>query len=766
MKKILVLASLLVSLSFQTLDSRKQVFLIGDSTLATKPNPQDPERGWGQMLPEFLDETVVVRNHAVNGRSTKSFINEGRWKKVLDELHAGDWVLIQFGHNDEKKEDSTRYADPQTTYRENLTRFIRETKAKGAHPVLITPVMRRRFDEKGTVQDTHGDYPAAVKAVAQQQKVPLVDLHQKSRQLLQTMGVEPSKRLFLWYTPGYFASRPKEVKDDTHFSAYGAAHMAALVADGLREEKTELAKALKKSPFQEKLAYELPQIYQPVFRKDTFRIETYGAKADGQTLNSTAINKAITTCSEAGGGTVLVPSGLWLTGPIVLKNNVNLHLQRGALLQFSDRKSDYPLVKTTWEGLDAIRCQAPISATDVHDIAITGEGFIDGAGDGWRAVKKSKLNPPAWEKLVASGGVVDGEIWYPSEQSLKGAKVKGAVSLANGFDFKKSEEIRDFLRPNMLSLTRCQNILLEGVTIQNSPAWCVHPLLCQDITLKNVTVRNPWYAQNGDGLDLESCKNALIDGCTFDVGDDGICVKSGRDEEGRKRGVPTENVIARNSTVFHAHGGFVVGSEMSGGARNLFVSNCSFLGTDVGLRFKTTRGRGGVVEDVFISDIQMTRIPGEAILFDMYYMAKDPVPQTGDKSDPLPIEAKPINEGTPQFRRFFVRNVVCKGAETGILVRGLPEMNIQDILIENSVIESNKGLVCIEGQRITLKNVQLLSKQMPVMQVQNSQAITLDRIGYSPASSLLLKVSGDRSKQVELLHTDTSKAKKVREDAR
>ncbi len=763
MKKLLIFIPLLAILAFKLKDSPTQVFLIGDSTMANKPNPADPERGWGQLLPEFLDDKVSVQNHAVNGRSTKSFINEGRWTKVVEQLHKGDWVLIQFGHNDEKSQDTSRYAAPQTTYRENLTRFIKEARAKGAHPVLITPVMRRKFNDKGQFEDTHGDYPAAVKAVATEQKVPLIDLHAKSRQTIEKMGVEESKKLFLWYTKGYFPTRKEGVKDDTHFSEYGARTMAILIAGGMKEEKLVLAKHLKKSPFEEKLAYELPIIYQPVFRKDTFNIVAYGAKADGQTLNSRAINQAIRACSEAGGGTVLIPAGLWLTGPVIFQNNVNLHLNRGAVLQFSENKQHYPLIKTTWEGLDAIRCQAPLYAKDVHDIAITGEGYIDGAGDVWRAVKKSKQTATNWDKLVASGGVVDGDIWYPSEQFLKGAKSKVAVSIANGYDMKKSEEIRDFLRPNMLSLTNCRNILLEGVTIQNSPAWCLHPLLCQDISLINLTVRNPWYAQNGDGIDLESCKNALIDGCTFDVGDDGICIKSGRDAEGRKRGVPTENVITKNSTVFHAHGGFVVGSEMSGGARNLYVYNCNFLGTDVGLRFKTARGRGGLVEDVYATDIQMTNIPGEAIVFDMYYMAKDPVPLKGEKTESLAIQAEPLNEGTPQFRNFYVRNVVCKGAETGILVRGLPEMNIQDIHIENSVIESNKGLVCIEGQRITLKNVQLITKQTPVLQVQDSQHITFDNIGYKPSSDLLLKVSGDRSKAVELLHTDTSKAKKVRE---
>ncbi|MFT4031552.1 MAG: glycosyl hydrolase family 28 protein [Siphonobacter sp.] len=760
MRRFLYALPLCILMAFHLIDTNpKRVFLIGDSTMANKPNPQDPERGWGQLLSKFVD--LPVHNHAVNGRSTKSFIAEGRWQKVLDELKPGDWVLIQFGHNDGKKEDSTRYAAPQTLYRENLIRFIHETRAKGANPVLITPVMRRRFDEKGSFIDTHGEYPAAVKAVAVEQKVPLLDLHTESRKLIEELGAEGSKKLFLWFKKGYYASRKDDIQDDTHFSEYGAAHMAALIAEAIRQQKLDIP--LTKSPFHEKYAYELPLIYQPVFRKDTFNIVRYGAISDGQTLNTKAINQAIDACSQAGGGTVLIPAGFWLTGPIVLKNHVNLHIKGGALLQFSKNKLDYPLVKTTWEGLEAIRCQAPLGAIDAHDIAISGEGIIDGGGDIWRAVKKGKLTASAWEKLLASGGVVDGEMWYPSEQFMRGSKVKGAVSIATGYDTKKSEEIRDFLRPNMLSLTRCQNILLEGVTIQNSPAWCVHPLLCQHITLRNLRVRNPWYAQNGDGVDLESCQYGLIEGCSFDVGDDGICIKSGRDEEGRKRGVPTEQVIIRNSTVFHAHGGFVVGSEMSGGARNLYVSNCNFLGTDVGLRFKTTRGRGGIVENVFVSGIQMTDIPGEAILFDMYYMAKDPVPQAGESADPLPIEAMPLNEGTPQFKNFFVRNVVCKGAETGILIRGLPEMNVKDVVIENAVLESKKGLVCIEGQGITIKNVNLLTQDKNVMMVQNSQNVTLDHIQYRPDTDVLLRVLGKRSKEVKLLNTDTSKAKKARE---
>jgi hypothetical protein len=264
--------------------------------------------------------------------------------------------------------------------------------------------------------------------------------------------------------------------------------------------------------------------------------------------------------------------------------------------------------------------------------------------------------------------------------------------------------VKDFLRPNLLVLTRCKKVLLEGVSFQNSPAWCLHTLLCEDLTLRDVHVRNPWYAANGDGVDIESCRNVLVENSTFDAGDDGICIKSGRDAEGRKRGKPTENVIIRNDIVYRAHGGFVVGSEMSGGARNIFVSDCSFIGTDIGLRFKTVRGRGGVVEKIFVRNISMRNIVHQAVFLDMYYFAKAPVP--GEPVAAVP----PVTEATPSFRNIHISNIVCDGAEEGIFVRGLPEMRIRDIYMENMVLRADKGMEISEGENIYLKDIKLITK--------------------------------------------------------
>lgn len=512
----------------------------------------------------------------------------------------------------------------------------------------------------------------------------------------------------------------------------------------------------------------MPQVKQVAFKRDTFNIVRFGAKGNGQTLNTASINNAITACNKNGGGVVTIPTGVWLTGPVALKSNVNLHIDRDAVLLFTKDFDQYPLVEGNWEGLPSARNQSPISGKNLENIAITGSGIVDGNGDAWRMVKKDKLTESQWKNLVASGGLTseDKKTWYPSEKTLKGSQTKQPGVLLNGKTVKDYEDIKDFLRPNMVALTSCKKVLLEGVTFQNSPAWNLHPLLCEDVTVRNVQVKNPWYAQNGDGIDLESCKNALIENSTFDVGDDGICIKSGRDEEGRKRGVPTENVIIRNCIVYHAHGGFVIGSEMSGGVKNMFVSNCTFVGTDIGLRFKTTRGRGGVVEKIYIANINMKDIVGEALLFDMYYEAKDPVPLAGEKREAPKAEVFPVTAATPVFKDFHISNVICTGAAKAIFVRGLPEMNISDIYLDNMVIKANKGMECTEATGVHLNNVQLITNNTsPVISINNSSAITFDSLKYPNGSDLLFSLNGDKTKNIRVNNTSVTSAKNKAEFA-
>jgi polygalacturonase len=506
----------------------------------------------------------------------------------------------------------------------------------------------------------------------------------------------------------------------------------------------------------------LPKVKQVGFKTDTLNIKQYKALGDGITLNTQSINDAITACSEKGGGVVLVPGGVWLTGPVELKSNVNLHLERDAVLLFTKDFTQYPIVEGTYEGQPAGRCKSPISGKDLQNVAITGSGIIDGNGDAWRMVKKDKLTETQWQDKIASGGLLsaDKKTWYPSEKSLKGSEAKEPGVLKDGRTIKDFEVYKDFLRPNMVVLNNCKRVLLEGVTFQNSPAWNLHPFLCTDLTLRGVNVKNPWYAQNGDGIDLESSTNTLIENSTFDVGDDGICIKSGRDEAGRKLGKPTENVIVRNCVVYHAHGGFVIGSEMSGGAKNIFVYNCSFIGTDVGLRFKTTRGRGGVVQNIYVTNINMKDILGEAILFDMYYSAKDPVPLAGEKREGPKVETLPVTAATPEFKDFHVSNIVCNGAGTALFIRGLPEMNISGVYLNDMVIQAKKGIVCTEATGVYIKNLKMVTTDTnPVISIDNSNSINLDNVTYNAGSELLFKVSGAKTNDISVKNTDTKAAK-------
>ncbi len=504
-----------------------------------------------------------------------------------------------------------------------------------------------------------------------------------------------------------------------------------------------------------------PSIPLPTFKPDTFDIRKSGATDRVGVLSTAAIQQAIDECSKQGGGVVLVPTGVWFTGPLVLKNNVNLHLQRNATLHFSRDFSLYPLVETGWEGLRQMRMQSPIRAEGQRNIAITGQGVIDGNGDAFRFAKKSKLTESQWNKLVASGGVVtpDGKEWYPSASAMRGRDFTDAGALSPEKDAAFFEGIKDFLRPDLVVLERCERILLEGVTFQNSGAWNIHPLMSRDITVRNIIVRNPWYSQNGDGLDIESCQNVLVEDSFFDVGDDAICVKSGKNEYGRKMAMPTENLWVRNCVVYHAHGGFVVGSEMSGGARNLYVSNCTFIGTDIGLRFKTQRGRGGIVEHVHISDIYMKDIPGEAILFDMYYQAKDPVVLAGETREPPAMQTEPVTEGTPQFRNFHISNVVCDGAAKGIFIRGLPEMSFKHIEITDFQARADEGVDIQESTDIVLRNIRLrIPAGKPIAYLYNTERVTIDGLDHDAGATALLHVQGERSKSIRITNTDTKRS--------
>lgn len=430
-------------------------------------------------------------------------------------------------------------------------------------------------------------------------------------------------------------------------------------------------------------------------------VADYGAVGDGITMNTDAFHRAIAACAAAGGGTVRIPPGVWLTGSIALQSGIRLHAERGALITFSRNPEHYPLRLAQWEGQTVVRCAPPISGDGLSDIAITGQGIFDGNGQCWRPVKDWKMTKRQWEALTASGGVVDPatKMWWPDEGARRGARAVQALIEAGCTDIAAYEPYRTFLRPVLLGLYSCKNVLLEGVTFQNSPAWNVHLWECEQVTMRRVNVRNPWYAQNGDGLDLESCRGAVIEDCTFDVGDDAICMKSGKDAEGRRRGKPTEDVVVRGCTVYHGHGGFVIGSEMSGDVRRILVEDCTFAGTDVGLRFKSARGRGGVVEDICIRRIRMKDIAEDAVSFNLFYGGSD--------RNAAPVA---VTEETPEIRRIVIEDVVCDGAKRALELIGLPERPLHDMVLRRVTVTSERPVEMRWAENIRFEQMNIRSR--------------------------------------------------------
>ena len=437
-------------------------------------------------------------------------------------------------------------------------------------------------------------------------------------------------------------------------------------------------------------------------------IADFGAVGDGVTLCTSAFEQAIASLDGKGGGIVNVPAGIWLTGPIGLRSHIELRLDRDAVIVFSTDQDLYPIIDTNFEGLDVRRCLSPIHAEGATDIAITGEGIIDGNGDAWREVKRRKVGDDLWKSILKKGGVLadDGSVWYPDEGYRKARATAGSLNYPD--QSLDEQEIKTFLRPVLVSLRECERILLSGVTFQNSPCWNLHPLWCKDLTIRDITVRNPHYSANGDGIDIDACDGVFLTGSSFDVGDDAICIKSGKDEDGRRHARVCRNLVITDCTVYHGHGGFVVGSEMSGGVENILVRGCRFIGTDVGLRFKSTRGRGGLVKDIWCEDIYMKDIVSYGVIFNLYYAGVAASDMADGAIEPI-VE---VDETTPEMRDIHFSNIVCSGAKQAIYINGLPELPLSGISFGNSTFTAAKGLEMHNEKGTTFNNVRINGEEV------------------------------------------------------
>ncbi len=462
----------------------------------------------------------------------------------------------------------------------------------------------------------------------------------------------------------------------------------------------------------------MPMVPVPSFSDRRFPITDFGAVGDGHTLDTAAFAKAIDACAAAGGGHVIVPAGLWLTGPIALKSTVDLHAERGALVQFTSDHTAYPMAPRDDRGLYAASC---LSAVGQRDFALTGDGIYDGAGDTWRPVRKTKTTDAEWQRLLAKGGVTsnEGTNWWPTKEAMTGEDY--LAELAKKTAHPTAEEMlpaRDFRRSAMVAFTGCDDVLVEGVTLRNSPSGLFVPARCTNLTVRYATLLNEWSAQNGDGMDIGPCKNVVVYRCTVSAGDDAICMKaSGKSPWPGEPGL--QNVIVAECTVYRGHGGFVVGGTTEGGMQNLWATQCDFDGTDVGIRVKSGLGHGGLVHDVFVDHVYMKDILNEAILFDTFY-------------DNAPVSAATVKVAlsrdpakTPEFRDFLLRDIYCLGAGSAIAIRGLPQQPVHRITIEHTTITARRGFRATDAADITLQQVKINATETPAVVEKDTRNIRI-----------------------------------------
>ncbi|MDR3366229.1 MAG: glycoside hydrolase family 28 protein [Prevotellaceae bacterium] len=435
---------------------------------------------------------------------------------------------------------------------------------------------------------------------------------------------------------------------------------AGSVCGQVTEEAWRQAAAVEKS------------IALPTFKAQQYPITKFGAVAgDPARLNHDAINSAITACSAAGGGTVTVPKGVFYTGPITLKSNVNLHLEENAVLKFTtDAKYYFPAVLTRWEGIDCYNAHPLIYAREAENIGITGKGTIDG----------SASNNDWWAKCGAVRyGYKEGQI------SQRTGRPKLLTFEQNQVPVEErvmNEE--DGLRPQLINLYGCTRVLIENVKLISSPFWVIHPLLCDQLTVRNVTVVS--HGPNSDGCDPESCSNVLIEGCTFDTGDDCIAIKSGRNNDGRRWNKPSENIIVRRCKMKDGHGGVVIGSEISGGYRNLYVENCEMDSPELDrvIRIKTSNCRGGIVENVFVRNVKVGQCREAVLKINLIYDQKEQCRR----------------EFPPVVRNVHLENITSGKSQYGVLITGLEGLeNVYDITVSNSAFNGVEKGNSITGAR-------------------------------------------------------------------
>jgi len=430
-----------------------------------------------------------------------------------------------------------------------------------------------------------------------------------------------------------------------------------------------------------------------------YDVREYGARSDGKTKNTEAIRKAIEAAALGGGGTIFFPAGHFLSGPIHLKSNITLFIDAGAVLEFSQDFDDYlPMVFSHWEGTEVTNFSPLIYGNQLENVAIHGRGILDGRGEAWwnyfKALERDRAARGTWKT--------------DSRWQREFARNNRGIPLPD--DTSRIE--MGFLRPPFIQILHSKNVSIRDVTIRNSPFWTINPVFCDNVTIAGVTIENPEGAPNTDGIDPESCSNVHISDCHINVDDDCVCIKSGRDEPARRINRPSENLTITNCTMLRGHGGVVIGSEMSGGVKNVAISNCVFDGTDRGIRLKSTRGRGGTIENVRVSNIVMRNIREEAITMNLHYTN---------------APREPVSARTPHFRGIHVSGISGEAERAGALL-GLEESPLEDVSLSDIALRAKKGLTIRDATNVQLHMVRIDADEGPAITAERASNLGLSNV--------------------------------------
>jgi hypothetical protein len=472
------------------------------------------------------------------------------------------------------------------------------------------------------------------------------------------------------------------------------------------------------------------QFVRPKFQSKDFDIRQFGAIEGGTKKCTEAIQKAIAKAAEEGGGRVVVPKGTWLTGAIHLDNNINLYLAKGAELLFSQDPNDYlPAVFSRHEDTECYKFSAFVYANGKHNIGITGEGTLNGQGKPWWSWKKT--HQASTERVIEMGN----DNLPVIERMFDGT---------NG----------NFLRPAFFQPMNCSNVLVEGVTFLYGAFWTITPTYCDTVIVRKVRIKTEGtygHTPNGDGVDPSSSTNVLIEYCEFDTGDDCIAIKSGRDKDGLRVNRPTENVIVRHCVGLRGHGGVVVGSETSGGVRNIYAHDCRFNGTDRIVRVKTARGRGGILENMWFEHLSADTIQMEAIRINMLY--------TGQR-----LPAQPISDATPIIRNLHFSDISCMyGRSFALEILGLPERPVENVVFSNISMKAAKGIHCVDADSMRFSDVNVMPSSWPVAAITDAGDVLFERLKVPEGADPLVEVTGSRSKRILLKGVNTGAAARVLE---